>query len=120
MKPNLILLVVIIALYLGLSLLMQAIYGQSYGFLSGDDTWEPDGHGGWVKHGNPTNPAPAEPSKDVPLLAHYLPIIVPGLLLAAFMFTPLGRKLEERKPEDTNAEPPADTGTPPDSPDGQA
>lgn len=117
MRANLILLVTIIGLFLGLSLLMQAIYGQSYGFLSGEDSWVPDGHGGWAKHGNPSSPPPEKPSVEVPLIAHYLPIIVPGLLLAAFLFTPLGRKLEERRPESQPTPPLPDSNEPPENPD---
>lgn len=112
MRPNLLLLLAIILLYLVTSLTMQAIYGPSYGFLSGDDSWVPDGAGGWKQHGKPTGPAPGEPSVEIPLYARYLPIFLPAAVLAAFLFSPLGRILEERKapkegdPKEPSAEPP--------------
>lgn len=112
MRPNLILLLTIIVLYLASSLVMQAIYGPSYGFLSGEDSWVPDGAGGWTQHGKPSGPPPEGPSVEVPLYAQYLPIFIPAAVLIAFLFSPLGRKLEERKrpsdvePEESQEEPP--------------
>jgi hypothetical protein len=97
----------IIFLYLASALALQAIYGQSYGFLSGEDCWRPDGHGGWVKHGNPSDPPPAEASSNIPLLMNYLPIFLPGFLLALFLFTPLRHKLEP--PPEVDTEPGEDS-----------
>lgn len=97
MRNSLFLLVGVIALYLVLALGLQVIYGPSYGFLSGEDCWQPDGNGGWVKHGAPSGPPPAEPSRNIPIPVQYLPIFVPGLVLLAFMFTPLSKKLQPPK-----------------------
>jgi len=98
MKNSVILLISLIALYLILGGILQLTYGPSYGFFSGEDSWQPDGSGGWVKHGHPSGPAPEGPSVNVPILLNYLPIFVPGLVLAAFLFTPLSKKLQPPKP----------------------
>lgn len=92
------LLVTLVALYLASSWILSQVYGPSYGFLTGEDCWVPDGQGSWTAHGQPSEPMPSEPSVFVPLWAMYLPILLPGLLLAAFLFTPLSRKLETPKP----------------------
>lgn len=94
MRKAVLLLVGIILLYLVPSLILQAIYGPSYGFLSGEDCWVPDGKGGWVEHGRPFNPPPAGPSVNIPILVRYIPIFLPALLLILFMFTPLSKRLE--------------------------
>ena len=106
MSKHLLLLSGVVFLYLAPSVVLQAVYGDSYGFWSGEDCWQPDGSGGWVKHGQPSGPPPAEPSQNVPLLLHYLPIFLPGALLVLFLFTPLSRKLENKRP------PAEDTGPP--------
>jgi hypothetical protein len=107
MKNNLILLAAIIVLYLVPSLILQVVYGPSFGFMSGEDSWVSDGHGGWAKHGNPADPAPADPSVEVPVGVRYIPIFLPAALLVLFLFTPLGRKLEPPK-EAPPPEPPDD------------
>lgn len=84
----------LILLYLLLSVFLQAIYGPSFGFLSGEDAWVPAGSGGWVRHGAPSGPPPDQPSIDVPITVRYIPILVPGLILLLFLFTPLSRLLE--------------------------
>jgi len=106
MKKNMYLLLGVVLLYLIPTLILSGIYGPSYGFMSGEDSWIPDGHGGWVQHGKPTDPQPTEPSVEVPVAVRYIPIFLPGLLLILFLFTPLGKKLEEPKlPAPTPAEP---------------
>ena len=99
MKRQVLLLVAVVALYLVISLALQAIYGPSFGFLAGEDHWRSDGQGGWVKHGEPSDPAPAEPSVEIPLVVRYLPVFIPGLLLILFLFTPLRFVLEPRRGE---------------------
>jgi hypothetical protein len=94
MKKNLYLLAGVIALYLVSSVVLQGIYGPSYGFLSGEDCWVADNSGGWVKHGNPTDPMPTGPSVDVPLGMRYVPIFLPAALLILFYLTPLSRLIE--------------------------
>ncbi len=106
MKKQIYLLVAIIVLYLALSLALHAVYGPSYGFLEGEDRWLPDGDGGWLKHGDPADPAPAEPSENVPIPIQYLPIFVPGLVLVLFLFTPLRKMLETPKTPVEETEPP--------------
>lgn len=98
MRNKLLFLIAVILLYLIPSLILQGIYGPSYGFLSGEDCWQPDGNGGWVEHGHPNTPMPAEPSVNVPMGVRYIPIFLPGLLLFLFLFTPLTRYLESRPP----------------------
>ncbi|MFH1372304.1 MAG: hypothetical protein ABII79_00690 [bacterium] len=121
MRNALLLLIGIILLYLATSLMLHAVYGPSYGFLQGEDCWVPDGNEGWVKHGNPEGPPPDVPSVNVPILARYLPIFLPGLLLALFLFTPLRKYVdsrpisEEEAAEDTPGEDtdPTDSNQPP-------
>ncbi|MCX6834136.1 MAG: hypothetical protein NTW07_03215, partial [candidate division Zixibacteria bacterium] len=67
-------------------------------FLAGEDCWMPDGAGGWLAHGHPADPAPAERSINVPLILQYLPIFLPALVLILFTLTPLRRKLEGPAP----------------------
>ena len=94
MKARVLLLVALVLLYLIPSLILQAVYGPSYGFLAGEDRWMPDGTGGWVMRGNPTEPMPQEESQYIPILLVYLPIFLPAFVLILFLFTPLSRKLE--------------------------
>ena len=108
MRNAVLLLLGIIILYLLSSLILQGIYGPSYGFLQGEDRWKPDGQGGWVRHGNPAGPQPQVPSVDVPLMARYIPIFVPALLLVLFMFTPLRKYVDRTGTE--SEEPPAHDG----------
>lgn len=104
MRNNLLLLAGVIILYLVPSLILQGVYGPSYGFMSGDNYWSPDGKGGWMKHGAPDTPAPVEASVDVPVAVRYIPIFLPAILLILFLFTPLGRRLQ---PRPASAEPPS-------------
>ncbi len=104
MKNNLLLLGGVIILYLVPSLILQGVYGQSYGFMSGENSWSPDGHGGWTKQGSPDSPAPTGASVNVPVAVRYIPIFLPAILLILFLFTPLGRRLQPR---------PAPTAPPP-------
>jgi len=97
MRNSVYLLITVVGLYLVLGFGVQLIYGPSYQFLSGEDCWRPDGQGGWVEHGQPSDPMPAEPSREVPLPVQYVPIFVPGLVLVAFLFTPLSKKLQPPK-----------------------
>jgi hypothetical protein len=75
---------------------MHVIYGPSFPFLSSEDCWVPDGQGGWMAHGHPSDPAPAQPSVNVPLLFNYVPIFLPGILLILFTLTPLRKRLETK------------------------
>jgi hypothetical protein len=95
MRNGLLLLIGVVLLYLASSLVLQGIYGPSYGFLQGEDSWVPDGRGGWTEHGSPTTPPPAVPSVHVPIMVRYLPIFLPALLLILFLFTPLKGHLEK-------------------------
>ncbi len=96
MQKQLILLAAIIVLYLASSLVLHIVYGPSFPFLSGEDCWVPDDQGGWLAHGHPADPQPAQPSVYVPLLLNYLPIFLPGALLILFTLTPLRRRLETK------------------------
>ena len=104
MRKKLLFLTAVILLYLIPSLILQGIYGPSYGFLSGEDCWLPDGKGGWVPHGLPDWPAPGEPSVIVPMGVRYIPIFLPGLVLFLFLFTPLAKHLESRPAEPVETE----------------
>ena len=118
MKNRFYLLIALVLLYLIPALILQAVYGPSYGFLSGEDRWIPDGHGGWEMYGHPTDPMPQVPSENIPLLLPYLPIFLPAFLLIIFLFTPLTRKLEipQSKPTEGAGDLP-DKAPPPEDPD---
>jgi hypothetical protein len=94
MRKKVLFLIAVVLLFLIPSLILEAIYGPSYGFLAGEDCWQPDGSGGWVKHGQPSMPPPDEPSVEVPMGVRYIPIFLPGLLLFLFLFTPLSRHID--------------------------
>ncbi|MEW6412505.1 MAG: hypothetical protein AB1483_08545 [Candidatus Zixiibacteriota bacterium] len=99
MRNRVIFLFAIVLLYLIPSLILQGIYGPSFGFLSGEDCWQPDGEGGWVRHGEPSSPPPDQPSVNVPLWVYYIPIFLPGMVLFLFLFTPLSRHLDSARPQ---------------------
>jgi len=108
MRNHVILLIAIFLLYLVPSMILQTIYGPSYGFLSGEDCWQPDDSGGWVKHGDPIGPPPTEPSVLVPIGVRYIPIFLAAVVLVLFLFTPLSKKLETKRPEDDEGKESAD------------
>jgi len=114
MRNSILLIVGLAVLYLGISRALYGSYGPSYSFFQGEDCWIPDGNGGWAQHGHPADPAPSEPSREVSLPVQYLPILIPGLVLAAFLFTPLRRILEpavvSKEPE--TADKPDDSSAP--------
>ncbi|HOP06105.1 MAG TPA: hypothetical protein PLF13_02310 [candidate division Zixibacteria bacterium] len=112
MKKQIYLLLACVALYFIISAALQVTYGPSYGWFEGEDHWEPDGQGGWVMHGHPAKPMPTEPSVYIPIILLYLPVFVPGLLLALFLFTPLSRKLETPRPQEQEEEPAIPTDDP--------
>ena len=99
MRKKVIFLIAVILLYLIPSLALQGIYGPSYGFLAGEDCWQPDGQGGWEQHGQPQSEPPMQSSVNVPMWVRYIPIFLPGLILFLFLFTPLSRYLEGPRPE---------------------
>ena len=96
---------VVAGLYLILSLGLHLAYGPSYPLLPGENSWQPDGQGGWRAHGQPLNPAPSETSVEIPLLLNYLPIFVPALVLVLFIYTPLRKHLKETPPPPANESP---------------
>ncbi len=108
MRKHVLLIAGMILLYLIPALALQAVYGPSYGLWQGEDRWEPDGDGDWVKRGNPEGPPPDEPSVYIPIGLLYIPIFLPTLLLILFLFTPLSRKLET--PTEKEAPSDADSG----------
>lgn len=105
MKNAVYLLLALIVLYVVLSLGLHAVYGPSYPFPPTSDNWRPDGSGGWVKLGDPSGPMPDVPSENIPVLLGYVPLLVPGLLLVLFLFTPLSRMLEGRQPVESDEYP---------------
>lgn len=99
MSKHIIFILALAALYFVPALALQAVYGPSYGFMAGEDRWESDGQGGWAKHGTPSDPEPQQPSVMIPIALLYLPVFLPAGLLILFMFTPLSRKLESKRPD---------------------
>lgn len=102
MRNQMLLILAIGLLYLLPSVALQAIYGPSFGFMSGEDSWVPDGSGGWSQHGNPTGSAPVQPSVNVPIMVRYIPIFLPAALLVLFMFTPLSRFVTSKPAKDSS------------------
>lgn len=102
MKKVLILVLLLMVTYVGLSLILHLNYGDSSPFLQGEDCWLPDGNGGWIQHGQPVSDMPVEASVNIPELVKYIPIFVPALILMLFYFTPLSRKLES-EPDETDS-----------------
>ena len=100
MNKNIILLVVLFALYFITGFTLQAIYGDSYHFMAGDDYWAADSKGGWIEYGNPPDAMPITVSELPPLITFYLPFFVPAFVLILFMFTPLSKCLEAKKKDD--------------------
>ena len=85
MRKYTFLLLVATILFVVPSLILDAVYGPSYDFLSGEDCWVLDGNGGWVKHGNPADPPPQDLSVKVPFYLRCIPIALPVLLLIGFL-----------------------------------
>ena len=112
MRNAAILLAAVAGLYLLPSIAIKAVYGPSYNFPPSEDCWMPDGSAGWVRHGAPTGPPPSSPSVNVPMAVHYLPIFLPGVLLALFMFGPWSKKMQEPLPPDDENEAAGDEGDP--------
>ena len=104
MNKNIILIVVLFLLYFSVGFGFQAVYGDSYHFMSGEDYWAADGNGGWIAHGNPSTDMPTTVSELPPLITLYLPFFIPAFVLILFLFTPLGRLIETRKKEDDGDE----------------
>lgn len=102
MKRNVILLVILVALYFSTSFVLNQIYGDSFPFLAGEDRWEPDGSGGWIEHGHPDSAMPAEPSVNFPIIVYYLPVFIPAFVLILFLFTPFNKFLENKTSDSNN------------------
>jgi len=98
MQRWLLLILGVIILYLVPSLLLQAVYGDSYGFMAPDDCWTADGQGGWLMKGFPDSPMPAEPSLNVPVFLEIAPFLLPLLLLLLFLLSPLSSYMD-REPK---------------------
>ncbi len=106
MKRNLVLLMALILLYLVPSLILKAAYGPSYSVWQGENCWLSDQSGGWVRHGEPVDPMPTQPSVNIPTYQQYVPIFLPMLVLILFLFTPLSRLLQDKHmDEDMEEEP---------------
>ncbi len=99
MRKTIIFVVAIVLLFLIPALILRAIYGPSYYFLSGHHCWMPDGNGGWVKHGPmlPNGTEPQEPSINIPLVVMYIPVLLPGLLTAFIICMSLSKKFKRRE-----------------------
>lgn len=104
MRNAAILLAAVAGLYLLPSVALKAIYGPSYTFPPSENYWAPDGDAGWIPHGSPIGPPPSSPSVNVPMALHYLPIFLPAILLALFMFGPLSKKMQDPLPPDDENE----------------
>ncbi len=99
MRTAIIFVVAIVLLFLIPALILRAIYGPSYYFLSGHHCWMPDGNSGWVKHGPmlPNSTKPQEPSINIPLVVMYIPVLLPGLLTAFVLCMSLSKIFKRRK-----------------------
>lgn len=104
MKRSVLFLLALVGLYVAISLGLHAVYGDSYPLWPGDDYWRPDGRAGWEAVGAPGEPMPVTPSRNIPTPLMFLPFLVPGLLLAVMMLTPLGRIIESPRSKAAVAE----------------
>jgi hypothetical protein len=84
MRKYALLMLVAVILFVVPSLILDAVYGPSYGFLSGEDCWVADGSGGRVKHGNPDDPPPQPASVNVSCFERSIPVALPILYLIVF------------------------------------
>ncbi len=98
MQRWLLLILGVIILYLAPSLLLQAVYGDSYGFMAPDDCWTADGQGGWQMQGFPDSHMPEEPSLNVPVFLQIAPFLLPLLLTFLFILSPLSSYMD-REPK---------------------
>ncbi len=94
MRATLQLIVVLVLIYLIPAAILHLIYGDSYGWLAGADRWRPDGAGGWVATGSPTEPMPTSESVVIPPLIEYLPVMLPGLVLGVYLLWPRKERSE--------------------------
>ena len=99
MRKTVIYIVAIILLFLIPALILRAMYGPSYYFLSGEDCWMPDGTGGWTKHSGAgfEVPPPQEPSVNIPLMVMYIPVFLPGLFTVFLLCIFYGKKFKRSK-----------------------
>ena len=95
MQRWLLLILGVIILYLVPSLLLQAVYGDSYGFMAPDDCWTADGR---QMQGFPDSPRPTEPSRNVPVFLQIAPFLLPLLLILLFLLGPLSSFMD-REPK---------------------
>ena len=103
MQRWLLLILGLILLYLLPSLLLQAVYGDSYGFMAPDNFWTPDGQGGWQMKGFHDTPMPTEPSLNVPVFLQIVPFLLPLLLLLLFLLSPLSSFMDREPKYEVNA-----------------
>ena len=102
MQRWLLLILGVIILYLLPSLLLQAVYGDSYGFMAPTDCWIADGHGGWPMKGFPDSPMPAGPSLCVPVFLQIAPFLLPLLLILLFLLSPLASFMDREPKYEVN------------------
>ena len=78
MRKTIIIIVLVLFSFLFSTILLKAI--------SGEDSWMPDGEGGWVKHGVPAGPPPDYPSqiKDTSACGYLILLFLSGSLLSSF------------------------------------
>jgi len=98
MRRWLLLILGVIVLFLIPSLILQFVYGPSYGFLSYNNHWVPDGQGGWQAKGFPDTFRPSAPSVNVPLFLRIIPFALPLLLILLYIISPLSQYVE-REPD---------------------
>ncbi len=98
-KPQLIrwvlLILAAVFLYLIPALILQLTYGPSYGLLSFNDNWVPDGNGGWKAEGFPGTFRPSQPSVNVPIFLKLIPVTLPVLLILLLFLNPLSRYVDK-------------------------
>jgi len=76
------------------ALILHITYGPSYGFLSYDDHWVPDGNSGWKAEGFPDHRRPSESSVNVPFFLRLVPVVLPILLIVLFIASPLSHYVD--------------------------
>lgn len=85
----------ILLLYFIPAVILQLTYGPSYGMLSFNNHWIPDGNSGWKAEGFPGTFRPSQPSVNVPVFLGLIPVILPILLVLLLFLNPLSRYVDK-------------------------
>lgn len=84
----------VVLLYFAPAVLLEIAYGPSYQLFSLDNHWVPDDNGGWKAEGIPDERRPSAASEKIPLFLKVMPFVLPILLIALYLISPLSQLVE--------------------------